>query len=217
MGLAADGNRASPLESAGDRHVLVDREVSTASFRDHIEGDGRANVLDAGGGDDFVSGGGGNDTVEGGNDNDLLYGGSGADAVEGGNGNDVLEGNAGSDFLSGGNDNDVLYASGRLDTRESVRSHNVLSGGNGDDVLIAGRGYDEMSGDLGSDTFRYRTIADASERVDRITDFGLGGADRIDLSQIDANATTAANDTFVFRGTAASSRIPAKSPSTCAA
>ena len=164
--------------------------VETASYNDHIEGDGHANHLDAGNGDDFIAGGGGNDTVDGGNDND------------------VLEGNAGSDYVDGGNGDDVVYASGRIDTRESVHSHDVLEGGNGNDILVAGRGYDEMRGDLDADTFRYRSIADASGRVDHITDFDQLDGDRIDLSQIDANATTAANDAFVFRGTAASFTHP---------
>ena len=96
----------------------------------------------------------------------------------------------------------MLYASGRVDIHESTHSHDVLHGGNGNDILVAGRGYDEMSGDLDADIFRYHSIGDASGRVDRITDFSQLDGDKIDLSQIDADATTAANDAFVFRGTA---------------
>jgi len=90
-----------------------------------------------------------------------------------------------------------------------------LSGGDGDDVLRGGAGNDTLNGDAGSDRltggagadrFIFADLSDLdtlAASTDTITDF-TRGADRIDLSGIDANTTTAAaSDPFVFIGTEA--------------
>ncbi|MEH6737388.1 MAG: hypothetical protein V7695_02430, partial [Sulfitobacter sp.] len=88
-----------------------------------------------------------------------------------------------------------------------------LFGFNGDDDLIGMQGNDSLNGGLGADTVSGGGGADAflfndvshSTSVDRdtITDFGVGGADKVDLSVIDASNIAAGNQAFNFVGTAA--------------
>ena len=76
---------------------------------------------------------------------------------------------------------------------------NVIRGGAGGDTLIGGGAGDTLTGGAGADHFKFTDISDsASGAADRITDFSgkKGQGDKIDLSAIDANANTAANDAF---------------------
>ncbi|WP_395612225.1 type I secretion C-terminal target domain-containing protein [Allosphingosinicella sp.] len=107
---------------------------------------------------------------------------------------DRLIGDSGNDVLDGGAGNDLLI------------------GGDGNDRLIGGFGNDRMEGGLGSDTFVFNSIGDSrtsamrSDGVkivpDIIADFA-NGTDKIDLSAIDANISTVANDGFSYIGNAA--------------
>ena len=103
--------------------------------------------------------------------------GSGHDNVQGGNATDTLNGGAGND---------------------------ILNGGNGNDVLTGGMGTDSLTGGGGADIFVYAEQAESGPGAarDKISDF-VQGADRIDLSDMDANSTTPATEDFTFIGTAA--------------
>ena len=71
----------------------------------------------------------------------------------------------------------------------------------GNDVanrLDGGKGNDVFTGGLGNDTFVFNDLGG----TDRITDFARG-ADKIDLSGIDAVAGTGKNDAFTFIGDSA--------------
>ena len=101
-----------------------------------------------------------------------------AATINGGGGNDTLVGGEGHDKLNGGGGNDGLY------------------GGLGRDLLFGGAGHDE---------FYFASIADSGVSAalrDRIKDF-VQGEDVINLSAIDANAGTAADNAFSFIGSAA--------------
>lgn len=86
-----------------------------------------------------------------------------------------------------------------------------LIGGAGNDILIGGVGNDVMEGGLGADTLQdatgdtlyiYRSVEESRATFsDQVNGFNVG--DRFDLSQIDADATTAEQDSFVFIGAAA--------------
>jgi Ca2+-binding RTX toxin-like protein len=81
-----------------------------------------------------------------------------------------------------------------------------IKGGKGTDVLIGGaladllfgnEGQDNLTGGAGNDTFRYRSAADSAiGDEDQILDFTAG--DKIDLTMMDANSNTGANDVFTF-------------------
>ena len=99
----------------------------------------------------------------------------------------------------------VLNGSGDSDGRLH------MIGGAGNDTLIGGLGDDTIEGGLGADTLQdasgdtlyiYRSVADSLATFsDQVNGFNLG--DRFDLSQIDADATTAEQDSFDFIGAAA--------------
>ncbi|MBW8859822.1 MAG: M10 family metallopeptidase C-terminal domain-containing protein, partial [Caulobacter sp.] len=83
------------------------------------------------------------------------------------------------DTLVGGGGNDILY------------------GLDGNDVLTGAGGADFMLGGAGADTFVYTSAGESSPfATDLIFDFSSAQADKLDLSGIDANSGTAANDAF---------------------
>ncbi len=127
---------------------------------------------------------------------DTAYGSDGVDNFNGGDGNDTLYGNGGKDVLFGGQGNDSLFGGVGNDT---------LSGGDGNDILNGGDGVDKLTGGTGKDTFVFDQVYLTQTQPDTIADFygASGDGDRIDLSAIDANAATPANEAFTFIGTAA--------------
>lgn len=99
--------------------------------------------------------------------------------------NNQIVGNAGANWLSGGEGMDYLM------------------GMDGADILDGGAGQDYLLGGAGADIFRF-TLAShtAFGLADKIGDFETG-ADKIDLSAIDANTNTLEDDAFTFIGDAA--------------
>ena len=156
-------------------------------------------------GDDFLIGNDGDNYLEGGGGNDELRGGDGKDSLKGGNGNDVLNGGAGNDTLLGDdsqlaiNSNDILMGGDGTD---------AIKGGAGDDIINGGAGADDLSGDFGvgfsafgKDVFVFDNASikgsSLADNTDRIRDFF--GADKIDLSAIDANGYTKPGDqAFIY-------------------
>lgn len=123
---------------------------------------------------------------------------SGQINANGAYGNDDISGSAGGDSLNGDAGNDVLRGLAGFDT---------LNGGWGADTLDGGTGTDLLTGGAGQDVFRFTaTNHSLPANPDRITDFtgaGIAKGDKIDLSAIDADTTTAGvNDAFVFGSTA---------------
>jgi Ca2+-binding RTX toxin-like protein len=149
--------------------------IGTGAFTG--QGNGSANVINGGAMNDALHGHGGNDQLLGHGGNDVLRGGTGNDTVNGGAGNDNLFGDAGNDQLVGGDGNDIMR------------------GGAGRDTITGGAGVDRLILTALSDS--------ATGNADIFTDFKTG-IDKVDLSAIDANTTTAANDAFVFAGLLAS-------------
>ncbi|CAN5316175.1 calcium-binding protein [soil metagenome] len=116
-----------------------------------------------------------NDTITGSDSNNDISGMGGDDILLGGFGKDTLRGGDGNDFMQGGTQDD------RLD------------GGAGDDIYF---------GDTGKDVFVFASGTQTTMN-ETINDFTLN-ADKIDLSGIDANITTAnTNEVFKFIGNTA--------------
>jgi Ca2+-binding RTX toxin-like protein len=147
-------------------------------------------ILDGGGGNDFIVGQGGNDIVRGDAGNDRLWGDDdqytsvtpapgmrqgtplewhGDDLVDGGDGNDLLVGGGGWDRLLGGDGDDQLYGDGPgvtparsgEDILDGGAGADLLYGGEGDDTLIGGAGTDLMLGEGGDDIYIIRDLDDA--------------------------------------------------------
>jgi Ca2+-binding RTX toxin-like protein len=134
---------------------------------------------------DRLSGLAGSDSLIGGAGDDTLAGGTGDDQLNGDEGNDLLQGDAGNDNLIGGNGADLL------------------EGGDGDDQLEGGAGADTLVGGSGADRFFYRQADLLDGSIDVIQGFSSAQGDKILLSMIDADLSTALNDKFVFVGTKA--------------
>ncbi len=118
--------------------------------------------------------------------NDSLVGGAGGDTLRGGAGNDILRGAGGKDSLYGDAGNDSM-AGGAGD--------DALAGGDGADWLNGGTGSDRLAGGAGADAFGFLSVADGG---DLIQDFHRAEGDKINLSAIDADATQAGNQAFMF-------------------
>lgn len=192
-------------------HVENGQILSTGTAS--LTGNGLANVLHAGRGNNVLDGGGGSDTVSYANgvggttgvrvslavSTAQATGGSGSDkliSIEkliGSKYNDTLTGNSLANNLSGSSGNDVL---------KGVAGNDALNGGSGDDLLVGGTGLDQLTGGSGKDRFDFNSIGESLEnsRVrgngpDVITDF-TRGQDKIDLSTIDANSALSGNQAF---------------------
>lgn len=93
---------------------------------------------------------------------------------------------------------DTLSAARSGSLIEGRDGADVLSGHDGQDTLIGGRGADSLWGGNGRDKFKFESVSDSpwpASDHDVILDFQKG-FDKIDLSAIDANTATAADNAF---------------------
>jgi hypothetical protein len=191
-----DGGAGNDWVVAGDGIDTVDGGAGN----DEIHGEGSADSLSGGGGTDLIYGGEGNDAVRGGKGNDRLYGERGNDTLAGDDGNDVLDGGEGNNTLSGGAGRDMLVGG---------EGRDILSGGAGaDQIYLSGTINPDITGNIAAssdnvrDIVRYASVMDSARaNPDTLFSFEDGehrGADRIDLSAIDANPFKAGDQPFVF-------------------
>ncbi|MDO7844630.1 glycosyl hydrolase [Sphingomonas immobilis] len=160
-----------------------------------ITGNSGVNWLQGGDGNDTLYGMDGNDTLTAGNGNDILDGGTGADKMDGGAGDDtyyvdnigdvIVEwSNAGYDRvyssidLTLGNNFEALTLTGNAVRATGNGLDNVIVGNALANVIDGSWGADTLTGGGGADRF----VFGASSGRDTITDFGVGGADSLDLS-----------------------------------
>ncbi|MCX2888527.1 heme peroxidase [Pseudomonas sp. DCB_BI] len=115
-------------------------------------GNGLANIISGGAGNDTLSGDGGNDVLNGNAGNDTLNGDAGNDQLFGGLGADRLSGGGGDDSLDAGDGNDTVLGEAGNDNLAGGTGDDSLDGGNGNDTLQGGDGNDTLFGDVGTDT-----------------------------------------------------------------
>lgn len=191
---------------------------------DVLVGRGNSDTLNGQGGDDTLVGGSESDTLWGSLGADMLNCGSGNDYANGGEGADVMSGGSGIDVLSylgsaqgvtvnlklgtaaGGDAEGDIFTG--FETLEGSAHADVLTGSALANRIFGGLGKDVMAGGAGRDTFVFETVSTSpGGTADVITDFRLDAAagtaffDRIDVSLIDATASTGTNDPFTFVGT----------------
>ena len=132
----------------------------------------------------------------------------------GGAGDDVLTGNAAGNGLQGRQGADLLIGATGRDLLLGGAGADTLSGGGGADVLRGGPGRDRLAGGWGDDRFVFADAADsqsgagacdvirAAGGAAAFQGAGAPAGDRIDVSEIDADADAAGDQGFVFGGTA---------------
>ena len=179
------------------------------------------------GGNDRLFGGTGNDSIEGGLGADLLNGGAGIDTASYQTASTDIradlfffgqnQGEAAGDIygaienLTGSDNNDVLLGNGGVNVLTGLDGNDRLFGRGGADTLEGGLGADRLGGGFGgvtasdgaADTFVLVDITHSTLSAlgrDTIIDFWRADGDRVDLSQIDANTMTSADDAFTFIG-----------------
>ncbi|TWF54692.1 calcium-binding protein [Neorhizobium alkalisoli] len=117
---------------------------------------------------------------------DNIVGNRKAETLYGLAGNDRIYGEAGNDKLYGGDGSDELH------------------GGTGNDLLWGGHGFSALYGDEGADRFVFKSVLDSQRSIPSVIfDFSLKEKDKIDLSFMDADTTTAGRQDFHFIGKAA--------------
>jgi Ca2+-binding RTX toxin-like protein len=222
---AAGGN----IPTEGDDRLvgtnLADR-INGLGGHDTIDGGDGDDYLTGGAGNDILIGGIGNDTLDGGLGDDTYYVESTGDLVneKSNAGTDTVYSSAPGKFILKTNiENLVLTGTGDIsgtgnssgnkitgnsgnNTITGVGGDDTIFGMDGNDVIEGGAGWDTLSGGTGSDTFVFRSLSDVGGGStglpsDILVEWGSG--DKIDVSKIDAIASTSTNDKFTFLGTGA--------------
>jgi Ca2+-binding RTX toxin-like protein len=120
----------------------------------------------------------------------------------------VLNGTSGNDTLTattsdhwtvnGLAGSDKITTLGGNDTISAGTGDDVIKTGSGSDSIYGGAGKDMMTGGAGSDLFIFKGAGESTKGApDTITDF-THGADKMDLSVIDANNKVSGNNAFTF-------------------
>lgn len=163
-------DKTTELSGEGTDEVRTSlQSFALGGFIENLSFTGSGNFTGTGnGGANRIAGGSGNDVLDGAAGNDLLLGGSGRDTLAGADGNDVLDGGIGRDAVSGGAGNDTLFGRDFND---------VLTGGAGNDAVDGGAGTDtaRFSG-LKSD-YQIRLVDDTVEIIDLNKADGDDGTD----------------------------------------
>ncbi|MFJ4453914.1 cadherin-like domain-containing protein [Pseudomonas sp. NPDC089392] len=186
--------------------VLADNIENARIFAkgaSHITGNSLDNLIYAGNGVNHIDGGAGIDTlaytyapVKGGKGITLTLSESSATTASGSSGADVV---MSIENVIGSNYADNLTGSHGDNVLDGGKGNDQLFGGDGNDTLIGGLGKDILTGGAGADIFKFGALAEmgtSSSTRDVITDFE-SGIDKIDLSALDANTTTSADNPFV--------------------
>jgi serralysin len=139
---------AAGVGSGTDSLATIENVIGSA-FADSLLGDGNANWLEAGDGNDNLSGGLKADTLVGGLGNDTLAGGQGMDSLLGGDGNDLLRGALGTDILTGGAGADHFQFGSTLDGAINIDSITDFSSGL-DVIELSATIFTAFAGQVGS-------------------------------------------------------------------
>src|SRR5262249_17334099 len=140
------------------------------------------------------------DTLSGSTGNDTYITDGGDTVVESsGAGTDTVQSTA--TYTLGSNvENLTLTGSSAINGTGNTLA-NVIVGNTGANLITGGAGKDTMTGGAGIDRFDFNAVTEtglSSSSWDVITDFKSSGADRIDVSTIDANGSGAGSTAFTF-------------------
>jgi Ca2+-binding RTX toxin-like protein len=204
------------VRSSADSYTLaghVENLILTGSSAIHGLGNGLNNVLTGNGANNTLHGDAGNDTLNGGAGADTLIGGMGNDTYITDGGDTITEtGSAGTDTVHssvtttlGANLENLILSGSTAINGAGNTSNNTITGNTAANSLSGGMGTDTLIGGTGRDTFIFNNVMESGPTAiasDVIADF-VKGQDKINLSAIDAFATSVLNDSFIWRGNAA--------------
>ncbi|NJD05976.1 MAG: calcium-binding protein, partial [Methylococcaceae bacterium] len=145
-------------QGAGMDELWSIENLTGTAYTDWLYGDGFANILEGGEGNDHLSGEGDNDTLSGGVGDDILFGGEGVDEASYRSATGAITANLSAGTANGADGNDTLgdiedlSGSNYGDTLIGDDADNKLMGNGGDDVLRGGQGDDTVDGGSGTDT-----------------------------------------------------------------
>jgi Ca2+-binding RTX toxin-like protein len=165
-----------------------------------------------------------NDVIIGNSSDNVINGGLGADSMSGGSGNDTYVvdnvGDSVTEAAAAGTDKvlssitytlgvnlENLTLTGTANINGTGNSlNNTITGNGANNTLVGAQGSDTLTGLGGFDIFKYASVSESAFGVlnrDTIMDFTVG-ADKLDLSAIDANITANAplDQQFNFLGAA---------------
>lgn len=128
---------------------------------------------------------------------------SGIENVAGSAFGDNITGDGAANRIDGGKGADTLFGLGAADVLIGGGGDDSLAGGSGADRIVGGTGRDSLTGGAGGDRFVFDdgdVPGTTATTADRITDFSRAAGDRIDLSAMDAIASSGANNAFTFIG-----------------
>lgn len=188
---------------------------------DILKGGPGKDWLSGGAGDDTLAGGPDADRLSGGSGNDTYRVGKGDrvdEAASSAGGTDTVLSSVswrlssgveilqltGKKGISGTGDAaaNTLIGNGAANLLRGLRGNDQIDGGAGNDTLSGGAGLDVLTGGSGADVFVFDRLGGSTVNApDTIRGFdGAGSArgDRIDLSDLDANAGRAGNQAFRF-------------------
>ncbi|HEY5723230.1 MAG TPA: type I secretion C-terminal target domain-containing protein [Allosphingosinicella sp.] len=184
-------------------HVLgADLEYLTLTGTTNINGTGNGlnNLLYGNAGNNVIDGGLGADFMVGGNGDDVYYVENGSDQITEhlNQGNDTVMSSV-HHALRGNIENLTLIGTNAVSATGNELA-NVIIGNSASNVISGGLGADTLSGGGGNDIYQYRFVTESTAASkDQINAFNAG--DRINLSILDANTGTSANnDAFTFIG-----------------
>ncbi len=163
------------------------------------------NIIDAGAGNNILNGGAGIDTASYAFATAAVTVNLGLTTAQatGSSGTDTL---LNFENLTGSAYHDTLTGNALANTLTGGAGNDTLNGGAGNDLLIGGTGLDKLYGGAGADKFDFNALSEmglGAALRDVIGDFKSSEGDKIDLSTLDANLATAANDAFSFIGSSA--------------
>ncbi len=217
-----DGGNGDDILAGGSGNDILDGGAGA----DTMDGGVGADQLNGGDGNDSLTGGDGNDVLTGGLGADAMTGGLGDDCFyvddagdttieASGQGTDTVRASV-TFTLAANIENLIQEGSANIDgtgnslanaitgnvgnnTLDGGAGDDVIKAGNGNDVLIGGTGSDILVGGAGADTFVVTAASihtSGAIETDAVNDLVKAQGDILNLSAIDANIATGADDAF---------------------
>jgi Ca2+-binding RTX toxin-like protein len=203
--------------AAGNDTLSGFERVISGAGSDSLIGDGLANFLSAGSGNDTISAGAGDDTI---------IAGLGADRVDGGAGNDLLDyadvllagqgitidllnaaiisadgpgAVVGIENITTGAGNDCLIGDGLGNVIRAGAGQNTISSGDGHDTIVTGFSADRIDGGSGTDLLDYSALSFSSQAVtiNLVAQSAAGAAGNDTIIGIENLVTGAGSDSII--------------------